>query len=202
MDENIFQRRNNSREQKKVYLIFCEGETEMNYFKSLKRDVVPMIDINTHKLDNSSLVSVAEEVISKIARFKSTWKTFDKIFCVFDKNKLSYDDFCQGQKKLKQKNIELVYSNKSFEVWILMHYSRFNKSVQREEEYLSLIQEHLPGIIKPYDRLYEKTKSLLKTAIINSKTVNKEKLNEWKDRYYCEPYTDLGSLMELLLSIE
>lgn len=199
MIESIFQRKGSgSREQKDSYLIFCEGESEMEYFKSLGRDIVSMIDIKLHKLNNSSLVSVAREIISKVDRFKGTWKIFDKVFCVFDKNKLSYEDFCEGQKKLKQKKIELIYSNKSFEVWILMHYSRFNRSVQREEEYSWLIQKHLPWIVKPYHGLYEKTKSLLEKAIINSKEVNKQNLKERKDKYYCEPYTDLGDLMELL----
>jgi hypothetical protein len=92
---------------------------------------------------------------------------------------------------MKKSDIKLMYSNKSFEVWLLMHFSPFNKKVNQQEEYETELKKYLPNMEKPYKGIFALIKDNFSQAITNAQKVNAEGLADNSEKFYCEPYTDV-----------
>lgn len=88
--------------QQSIY-IFCEGETEENYFRMLKQKY--------HRTE----ISIARP----------------KIYVVFDRDDHGLQEISECRKLAKKNNIEILFSSICFEIWILMHFEPVFKSYSR-----------------------------------------------------------------------
>ena len=133
MNKKISRKYNNRKEYRFIY-IFTEGEkTEVNYFKSKKREIrkpnikieIKGIGYNTTSLVNYALKYIQDEkiVLNDLVNSDECWVVFDK------------DDFISGFDnaitRAKAKNIKVAYSNESFELWYLLHFSFLNSALHR-----------------------------------------------------------------------
>lgn len=182
-----FRRKRASKNIKKSYIIFCEWESEKYYFSELKKDY-KSIQIDCKLLQNRDFEWAAQEVKKFIK-----WKNFDRIFCVLDRNRLTQASYEKGKKNLEGiRNAFLIYSNKSFEVWLLMHFNKFNKSVNSEDEYWKFLKKYNPSFKKPYEWSYTFLKDKLEKAVENAEKVNEEQLLAHRNnKFLAEPYTDI-----------
>jgi hypothetical protein len=199
-----FKRKFSNRKPKQTYLIFCEWETEKYYFEDIKREIARTITIKCEKLQNKSFKSVAEEIIKAKKNLEDKWNDFDYVFCVFDNNNLEFKDYESWVSIMKKWWIELIYSNKSFEVWFLMHFWPFNKQVSKQGEYEKELKKYLPNKMKkPYQWIFVLINDKLEQAIKNSKKISEKLLKEnWWKRFICEPYTDVWKILEKLIIVK
>lgn len=150
---------------KKRLLIVCEGEkTEPNYFKSFRVTSVTVI-IKGLGLNTVNLISAA---ISLKEKEKREGTPYDQIWCVFDRDSFSTEDFNGALKLAEENSIEVAYSNESFEVWYLLHFSYLHSTVSRKDysEKLTkcLGKQYMKNSKVMYEDLLEKQSEALKNS--------------------------------------
>lgn len=174
--------RNSKRQENEVILIVCEGEkTEKNYLNQLK-DFFSLsnVSINIISSKNSSPLQVV-----KFAKEKSKENSYDKIYCVFDKD--THSNFDKAKQKCEKCKFEAIISNPCFEFWILLHFTYTTKSFVTNSPCDELINICLKKYIKDYTKNYNFTNIIqqnLDTAIANAKKANKEaEKNNYESSY-------------------
>jgi hypothetical protein len=102
------------REVKQRFLIVCEGEkTEPNYFRSFR---VPKVVIDVQGLGEnpSRLIESAKELKSQ--------DDYDRVWCVFDRDSWTEQDFNNAIKNANSEGFGVAYSNEAFELWYILHF--------------------------------------------------------------------------------
>ncbi|EAJ6074223.1 RloB domain-containing protein [Campylobacter coli] len=156
-------------------LIVCEGEkTEKNYLNQLKDffrlSNVSINIISSKKPDPSQIVEFTKE--------KNKDDSYDKVYCVFDKD--THSDFDKAKQKCEKYNFEAIISNPCFEFWILLHFEYTTKPFGTNSPCSKLIDNDLKKYIKDYTKNYNFAniiKQNLDIAIANAQKVNKEAEN-------------------------
>ncbi len=128
----------NSRSPKQRFLIVCEGtQTEPNYFRSFRVPKV-VIDIEGLGRNPTQLVEYAID--------RSTQDEFDQVWCVFDRDNWTPQDFQQAFKFANKNKIKIAYSNEAFELWYILHFQFLNTAIPRSD-----YQKKLSDLMgKPY----------------------------------------------------
>lgn len=120
-------RKVNTREIRQRFLIVCEGEkTEPSYFKRFRvpKNVV-IVDVQGLGENPSRLVSSAEELASQ--------EDYDQVWCVFDRDDWSPQDFNRAIAKAKKLKYGVAYSNEAFELWYVLHFEFLNTGIPRKD---------------------------------------------------------------------
>lgn len=170
------------RQENEVVLIVCEGEkTEKNYLNQLKDFFrLSNVSINIFSSKNPSPLQVI-----KFAKEKSKGNSYDKIYCVFDKD--THSDFDKARQECEKYKFEAIISNPCFEFWILLHFTYTTKSFSANSPCNELIESDLKKHIKGYKKDYNFTniiKQNLNTAIANAQKANKEaEKNNYESSY-------------------
>lgn len=125
-------------------LIYCEGETEKNYFGMLKAKYSRK---NVHIL-LKDLGSNGDKMVDNILRACEREKRRNPrlaVYLCFDRDNLSTDSVAHQIKTAMDKKIGIIYSNRSIEVWLLAHFEKLEAHeytqdalYQRLEQYLKL----------------------------------------------------------------
>lgn len=164
---------------KPIFLVFCEGETEMEYVKFLRSLYRAPIQV----IPKKGKSNISEDVIEHSKReYVTTGK--DKVF-------LMYDLDVDGMLELLQKipNTELLVSNPCIELWFLLHLQE-QKTAISTDRCIQLMQkvskEYKKGIIS------NKEKSFLADNR-NLATKRAKCLEEFRN-----PSTTIYRLLELL----
>lgn len=116
--------------QQSIY-IFCEGETEENYFRMLKQKYHRTeISIARPKIEIKAMGRSGKMLIHEaIAHTKG--KDPGKIYVVFDRDDHGLQEISEFRKLAQKNNIEILFSSICFEIWILMHFEPVFKSYSR-----------------------------------------------------------------------
>lgn len=177
------------RQTNEVILIVCEGEkTEKNYLNQLK-DYLKLnnVQIKIISSKNSNPLQVV-----KFAEEKGKAYSYDKIYCVFDKD--LHSNFNEAQQKCKKYNFEAIISNPCFEFWILLHFIYTTKTFNTNASPCNaLIEGCLKQHIQDYSKNHNFTNIIrekLDTAIKNAQKANKEAENN----NYTSSYTFMDKL--------
>ncbi|SHJ87507.1 RloB-like protein [Hathewaya proteolytica DSM 3090] len=130
-------------ERPETCLIITEGtETEVNYFDNMKkiinnryrnREIQENYPIKVEGKGRSTSVLVNEAIKRK------NRENFSKVWVVFDKDDNS--DFDLAIKIAKENNIEVAWSNESFELWLLLHFQDLSVGIKRNQD-LSNLNNH------------------------------------------------------------
>jgi hypothetical protein len=118
-------RRVNSREPVQRFLIVCEGEqTEPNYFNSFR---VPklVIHVKGYGLSPDALVKMAER--------ERQADDYDQVWCVFDRDQCPAGVFNAAITRAKNRDIQVAYSNESFEILYFLHFHYYYTAVSRNQ---------------------------------------------------------------------
>lgn len=118
-------RKVNTREIKQRFLIVCEGEkTEPNYFQSFR---VPKVVIEIQGLGEnpSKLVQSANDLKSE--------DDYDQVWCVFDRDDWTKEDFNSAISSAKKYEFKVAYSNEAFELWYVLHFEFLNTGIPRND---------------------------------------------------------------------
>ncbi len=156
------QRKVDTREVRQRFLIVCEGEkTEPNYFRSFR---VPknVAEIDVHGLGEnpSKLVQSAKELKEQ--------EDYDQVWCVFDRDSWTVEDFNNAIKNANAQGFKVAYSNEAFELWYVLHFEFLNTGIPRSD-YLRKLTSLLSRTYQKnsetiYDELFEKQSIAIRNA--------------------------------------
>jgi hypothetical protein len=150
------------------FLIVCEGEkTEPNYFKVFPEnpEVYDAIDIHGTGYNTISLVNEAIRLKTKAQNEK---KPYIEVWCVFDKDSFSVEQFSTACILAGNSQIRCAYSIEAFELWYLLHFNYYDSALSREQ-----YKEKLSGLINKVYRkndpdMYKLLEKRQSTAIQNA----------------------------------
>jgi hypothetical protein len=153
--------------------IFCEGEkTERLYFEKLRiNQRIPRLSIKIYSSRSDKAVNrLLEYTIKFMEHHKRDFRTDDLIFCIFDRDSNTNNDFQKAINTASKHNIGLIFSNPSFEYWILCHFGYFPNRFEKET-LLRKIENFISNYQKNDPTLYERTIPKIRRALINSKQI-------------------------------
>ncbi|MBC6431530.1 RloB domain-containing protein [Nostoc sp. HG1] len=155
-------RKVNTREIKQRFLIVCEGaKTEPNYFRSFRVPKnVAEIDVQGLGENPSKLVQSAKELNKQ--------EDYDQVWCVFDRDSWTTEDFNNAIKNAEDQGFKVAYSNESFELWYLLHFEFLNTGIPRSD-YLKKLTSLFGRTYQKnsetiYDELFEKQAIAIRNA--------------------------------------
>jgi len=115
------------------FLIVCEGEkTEPNYFKQFPEnpEVYDKIDIQGTGYNTVSLVNEAIRLKNDARRRK---EPYIEVWCVFDKDNFSIDQFQSAISLAGNNQIRCAYSIEAFELWYILHFNFYDAALSRKQ---------------------------------------------------------------------
>ena len=161
--------------------IFCEGRTERRYFNQVR--VKERVRIKIFPVVAG--VTRADQIIGKAQGFsKNEFRiggdVFDEkrdiIACVFDKDDNNTDAVFDDIRSMDKKDIRLIYSNPSFEYWIICHDGFYDSSGLTQKKVYDLVKSKMGIDAKKDQEIYRKTKDRIDTAIKNAKEIERRHL--------------------------
>lgn len=183
MKEKRFERKYNNRIPYRSIYIFTEGEkTEVNYFEAKKEEISSEIrrnniyvEINGTGRNTMSIVDYALNYVEINKININPDESTDECWVVFDKDDFKRD-FDNAINRAVANNMHVAYSNESFELWYLLHFSYFSSAVKRDI-YIKKLTEILKELTKDkrikYDKaalnMYSLIRHKEKDAISNAK---------------------------------
>lgn len=158
----------NRRNRREKILIVCEGKkTEPNYFKNFPVDK-KVVKLNIHGTGRNT-DSLVEEVLGLKEAAEKNGKPYNQIWCVFDKDSFSKQNFNRAIQLASAHKIKIAYSNEAFEIWFLLHFDYFVDAASRRL-YKSRLTRHLGYAYKKNNKdIYNELLDKQEIAIKNSK---------------------------------
>jgi len=133
--------------EKPTILIVCEGKnTEPSYFNQFKLSSATVKPIG-EGYNTISLVNRAIQLANE--------KSYDQVWCVFDKDDFSESDFNNAILIAKANNFGLAYSNQAFEYWLILHFNDHQGGGMHRDDY----DDRINKLIKPFKVFYDGKKS-------------------------------------------
>ncbi len=192
-----------TRETRKKFLIVCEGEkTEVNYFKAFTVPKKIEVTVRGEGKNSLSLVNKAIQIIDNLKQDDS----FDQIWCVFDKDNCSKEQFNQAERLAKENNVKIAYSNEAFEIWFILHFQYLDIATSRSE-YLTILTKQMQkyGLLNEQEKyeknredMYEKLKPYQRTAITNAAKLIQDRDEAKKHPFDANPSTTVQELVQEL----
>lgn len=127
-------------------MIYCEGETEKRYFEMLTNKYrritinTKRISVKTKVMGKKSPIHIVQEAIKTYQHDQSKFQ-IHKCYVVFDNDLADISEIQKAIKLARENNIEIIYSNISFDIWVLLHYKEVNKYLSKENLYEELKKE-------------------------------------------------------------
>ena len=155
------QRKVDTREVRQRFLIVCEGEkTEPNYFEGFRVSKVVEIDVQGLGENPSKLVQSAKELKEQ--------EDYDQVWCVFDRDSWTVEDFNNAIKNANAQGFKVAYSNEAFELWYVLHFEFLNTGIPRRDYLRKLTfligREYRKNSETIYDELFEKQSIAIRNA--------------------------------------
>lgn len=166
-------RQKKKRPSKKMVYIFVEGVTEKTYFDALRQKLrLTSVKMEILKLDNAGCNWVEKSLNQMRNNPNYRRDSNTEVFVVFDKDQLKKAQFENMLSLAKINDISIIFSNISFELWLLAHFEPIttaNYSLRKTIEKLSqhLSEKYIKANVKQIDRLIDNYSS----AIFNTNTV-------------------------------
>ncbi len=172
MSKHIFDRQKSNYTKRKVrirnvkqrFLIVCEGtKTEPLYFRSFRLSSADVKIIGEGK----SPRHIVEHAID-LQKQKSKDCKYDQVWCVFDRDSFTQDEFNSAIALSQKNSIQIAYSNQAFELWYLLHFAYIDTGIdrQRYNEKLTnfLGQKYIKNSNNMYDTLINKQSDAIRNA--------------------------------------
>jgi hypothetical protein len=181
----------------KILWIFCEGETEKYYFQKLKAvERIGRVNVKSTKKTGS------KNIVKYATTFTKHNKDFikgDTVFCVFDRDKNTNKQLKEAKREAERHGIKIIFSNPSFEFWLLIHYQLHTTSCENDD-ILTKLKKFIPDYHKADPELYLITRNNIETAKTNSQKI----IEMYRDKNVelisreSNPVTLVNNLIEVL----
>ncbi|WP_439239066.1 RloB family protein [Lonepinella sp. BR2919] len=189
-------------------LIICEGKkTEPLYFEGLKQEYqLHTANIKITSALGSDPISLINTAKKLYTESKNEGNIFDKVYCVFDKDKHpNYDNAVNIIEKLKPNNTFFaITSVPCFEYWLLLHFEMNTKSYSATgkksiaDKVIDDLKKYIPDYEKNNKNIFALTKKDLLIAISNAEKANKMAEETNTDN----PSTKVVDLVKYLINLK
>lgn len=177
-------RKKNTKNLYNQVLIFTNGITEKIYFELIKEK-----KITAYTLKINHFTANPEQLVRKAIEYKEQSDgTINQIWCIFDIDNSHNEKVLEPALILANKNrIQIGYSNLSFEVWLLLHYTTIIAQTTNNNKLIKNIDDLYHNNIKCKQN-YDKTNkndlkkyfiSHLKDAITNAKVIHQKQIKKY-----------------------
>lgn len=194
-------RQSKSRVKQLKNLLIVDGDTEERYFKNiLQRYNMSAKDIKQVAPSGGNAVTSA---LSEAHSFEAAMrKQYSNYYIIIDRDYLSKDEFERIRREANQRqNVTLIFSNVSFEVWLLAHYQNMTSRpvdaskdndvyIQKLDNYLKAPYKKGDGI--QLDKIISSAEHPIDTAFNNTSTIQ-----ELDYDYQC---TNVGPFLRQLVA--
>ena len=182
-------------------LLIVDGETEEVYFKNiLQRYNMSAKDVKRVAPSGGNAVTSA---LSEARSFEATMrKQYLNYYIIIDRDFLSRDEFERIRREANQMhNVELIFSNIAFEVWLLAHYQNMTaRPVDADADnarYRRVLSNYLDAPYKKgdsvqLDKIISSAEHPIDTAFSNTSTIQ-----ELDYDYQC---TNVGPFLRQLVA--
>jgi hypothetical protein len=204
-----FKRRSPVKAQRNKVLIVCEGSVaEPNYLKSLVSDLrlTHTVNICGKECSNDPLYMYQFAMSELLQNWHDTrCDDYDKVFCVFDKDRhVHYDAAVQAinnkpvyESLGKTAEIAAITSIPCFEVWVLLHFEYTDSAFSKKANIVKRIKKHYPEYNTRTARdLYPFLKPTLNDALQNAKKLSENAATAASDN----PSTKMHELVDYLIA--
>lgn len=132
-----------SKLEKPVILIVCEGKnTEKSYFDQFRLTSARLVTLG----QGFNTISLVNEALKR-----SEVETYDQVWCVFDKDDFTANDFNNAIAIAAANGFGVAYSNQAFEYWLILHFEDHQGGAMPRQDYA----DKLNGYIEPLGAFYE-----------------------------------------------
>lgn len=123
---------------KPVIGIYCEGESEKQYFDMLCQKYNAG-NIHTQRIKISvDAVGKSGKRLIETAKKKGEYRHQSQIYVVFDRDDKTNSELQACRKLAKEYNVEILFSSICFEIWILMHFEPVMREYTKEQLFRKL----------------------------------------------------------------
>lgn len=199
---DIKKRGSRQRKRKAIYLIIAEGrnKTESLYLSNFQEQGKAFCIHFVKAGSNTDAESLYKTLKSKWQELGLSETDGDRGFIVLD---IDNDDLkAQSVRKLIKDNtivgINFIVSNPTFELWFLLHFKYTTKYYTDGNAVIKDLKKYIPVYEKNMD-CFILTQEYVGEAIKNADKLAKNYGNERWPAKECNPRTDVGNLVELLL---
>jgi len=141
--EPVFERSAPTREEKQTILIVCEGEnTEPSYFNQFRLTSATIKAIG----NGYNTVSLVQQATKLQAKYKC-----DQVWCVFDKDSNSPQNFNSAIDLAQSLSYGLAWSNQAFEYWFILHFEDHQGGAMNRDDYNDKINKYINPLGAVYD---------------------------------------------------
>lgn len=137
------ERKEQQLEERKYYLIVCEGEkTEPNYFQSFQKHLPPKVQTIKIVGEGKNTVDIVEKAIElrKERIENETLPNFDESWAVYDRDSFPKSRVNSAFDLAKKNNINNGFSNEAFELWYILHFN-FLDTPNTRGQYIEILNE-------------------------------------------------------------
>ena len=147
-------------------LIVCEGaKTEPNYFKRFPVAEVFDVEVIGTGRNTDSLV---EDAIRRRNRAESDGQPFNEVWCVFDRDSFTPQNFNRARQIAFNEHIRTAMSHEAFELWYLLHFNFHDAGISRktygDRLTQALNQKYLKNMPNIYDLLIGRQADAIRNA--------------------------------------
>lgn len=162
--------------EKESFLIICEGEnTEPDYFNHFRLKSAKIKAVG----EGYNTLSLVKRAIKIVSNEAEKGIQYDQVWCVFDKDSFSDNDFNSAIKLAEEKySFKVAYSNQSFEYWLILHFNDHQGGALDRKAYDRLLNSYL----KPFNIQYDGNGSKKIDERFFEILESKEKLTDKKNR--------------------
>lgn len=192
-------RTSRKRRRNPVIYIICEGtDTEIHYFKRF-RTRYSQIDIRPVPSQYKAADDLVRHARDTIRLEPYYPEDGDQIWCVFDRDDNTDENLRKAELMAQKSNYQLAFSNPSFELWFLLHYTMHQGYLADPAAAIHALQAHIPDYRKAadyYDVLLPSQSKAIARAkrLIQSHETNGHRLHS-RD---ANPCSTVSRLVELL----
>lgn len=184
-------------EKKKNYLIVTEGVTEVNYFNMLKRRYRANVEVKTLQSKKTDALGVVNVTINQ-----PNFSTYTKAYSIFDKDQNTIQQLQQANSLATRHNIQIGFSNPSFDLWLLAHFQVIQKNHYMQPSIYKQLSSHY-GVpkyedLKADNTICDKIASFTERAIDHCKPIS---TLESGINYQQNPFCNIPQIVEEVFQV-
>jgi hypothetical protein len=191
----------------KRVLILCEGQSEQIYIKGYKSEDVnkrrlAKVDVEIYQPKNYSPRGLLTEAKQKAREAKREGMPYDKIWIVFDRD--GHANVPQTFEEARIAKINIAFSAVCFEVWIVLHFEKTNRTFQNCEDVIHFIKNRGYLDYAKTNFYNQLTTEQKQNAMNNAEWLhgqNEIDIQRGEFIYKIDPYTDFDKLMKYLWNL-
>jgi len=166
---------------RKRFLIVAEGKTECQYFSQMNSILLKgtvFLELLTTSREEQKIVQIAkerrEEQKRKAEKNPLRYQEYDEVWAVFDKDDFPDERFNQAIADGRNNGIHCAYSNRCFELWLLLHFHVISSGLTP--------RQYRKGLTEKLGKNYNKSDSDI-YSLVSKKGSEKEAIHRAKSLY-------------------